>query len=85
MGTIFNRHRVHALSFAGIHRREPGQPLVHGEQLVVGRRRGNVHLLGVQARRPGPAFGGQTAAGAIHEDVAHGLGGGGKEVLAPDS
>ena len=49
---------------------------------MVGRRCGNIHLIRIDAFCSGTAFGGLTTAGAIHQDAAHRLGGGGKEVLA---
>ena len=56
---------------------------MHGEQLIVRRGRGNIQFICVHALHSRAAFDGQAAAGAIHEDAAHGLGGGGEEMLAP--
>ena len=73
--------QVHQFRLPRIERGELGQRVVDREELVVIRRSGDVHLIDVQACVAGTAFGGEAATGPVHHDAAHGLGGGGEEVL----
>lgn len=68
---------------AGGNRSELFQGLVHCQQTLVGRGRGDFQLVYVERDGAAPAFGGQAAAGAVHQNPAHRLGGSGEEMLTP--
>ena len=80
---MFESHEIaqlHHFRFQGIFPGQRIERLIHQQELVVLDRRGDPSFVPFHPFLIAAAFELGVAAGAVHEDPAHGLGGGGKEV-----